>query len=49
MCSKVREYGCQVLDFNIPQYLPEEVERMQKSQLRLICPHLFYSQAFEQT
>ena len=45
----VLEYGCQVWNFNAPQYLSEEVERIQKRALRLICPHLSYSQALEQT
>ena len=45
----VLEYGCQVWNFNAPQYLSEEIERVQKRALRLICPHLSYSQALEQT
>ena len=45
----VLEYGCQVWNFNAPQYMSEEVERIQKRALRLICPHLSYSQALEQT
>ena len=45
----VLEYGCQVWNFNAPQCLSEEVERVQKRALRLICPHLSYSRALEQT
>ena len=45
----VLKYGCQVWNFNAPQYLSEEVERIQKRALRLICPHLPYNQALAQT
>ena len=47
----VLEYGCRVWNVNAPhdQYLSEEVERVQKRALRLICPHFPYSQALEQT
>ena len=50
MCIRsVLEYGCQAWNFNAPQYLSEEVKQVQKRALRLICPHLSYSQALEQT
>ena len=43
-------YSCQVWNFNAPQYLSEEVERIQKRALRLTCPHpISYNQALEQT
>ena len=46
----VLEYGCQVWNFNAPQYLSEEVERIHKRALRLICPHpIPDNQALEQT
>ena len=45
----VLEYGCQVWNFKDPQYLSEEVERIQKRALPLLCPHLSYNQALEQT
>ena len=43
----VLEYGCQTWNFGIPQYLSEEVERIQRRDLRIIYPHLCYRQALK--
>ena len=45
----VLDYGCQTWNFGIPQYLSEEVERIQRRALRIIYPHLSYRQASETT
>ena len=50
MCiQSALDYDCQVWNLNAAQYLSEEIERIQKRALRLICPHLSSSQALEQT
>ena len=36
----VLEYACQVWNFNSPDYLKEETERIQKIALRIICLNL---------
>ena len=43
----VLEYACQVWNFNSPDYLKEEIERIQKRALRIICPNLSYRRALE--
>ena len=37
----------QVWNFNSPDYLKEEIERIQKRALRIICPNLSYREALE--
>ena len=41
------EYTCQVWNFNSPYYLKEEIERIQKRGVRIICPNLSYRKALE--
>ena len=41
----VLEYGCQIWNYNSPDYLKEEIERIQRRALRIICPHLSYNKA----
>ena len=41
------EYACQVWYLNSPDYLKEEIERIQKRALRIICPDLAYRKALE--
>ena len=43
----VLEYTCQVWNFNSPYYLKEEIERIQKRGVRIICPNLSYRKALE--
>ena len=43
----VLEYACQVWNLNSPDYLKEEIERIQKRALRIICPDLSYRKALE--
>ena len=45
----VLEYACQVWNFSAPEYLKEEIERVQKRALRIICPHLSYRAALLET
>ena len=45
----VLEYACQVWNFSAPEYLKEEIERVQKRALRVICPHLSYRAALLET
>ena len=42
----VFEYASQVWHFNIPNYLCEEIEVVQKRVLRIIVPSLSYNRAF---
>ena len=39
----VLEYACQVWHFNIPEYLSDDIERVQKRALRIILPELCYA------
>ena len=42
----VLEYGCQIWNYNSPDYLKEElIDGMQRRALRIICPHLSYNKA----
>ena len=41
----VLEYGCQVWNYNSPDCLKEEIERIQMRTLRIICPHFSYRTA----
>ena len=41
------ECACQVWNFNSPYHLKEEIERIQKKGVRIICPNLPYRQALE--
>ena len=41
----VLEYGCQIWSYNSPDYLKEEIERIQRRALWIICPHLSYNKA----
>ena len=43
----VLEYACQVWHFNIPEYLSDDIERVQKRVLRIILPKLCYADARE--
>ena len=43
----VLEYSCQVWNFGAPDYLKEEIERIQKRALRLIFPDLSYREVLE--
>ena len=43
----VLQYACQVWHFNIPEYLSDEIERVQKRALRIILPELCYADARE--
>ena len=43
----VLEYACQVWHFNIPEYLSDDIERVQKRALRIILPELCYADARE--
>ena len=47
-CACIRsilEYSCQVFHTSLPQYLTEELERIQKRSLRIIFPDLSYKDA----
>ena len=39
----VLEYACQVWHFNIPGYLSDDIERVQRRALRIILPELSYN------
>ena len=41
----VLEYACQVWHFNIPGYLSDDIERVQRRALRIILPELSYNDA----
>ena len=41
----VLEYGCQVWNYNFPDYLKEKTKRIQKWALQIIHPHLSYRTA----
>ena len=46
-CSVIRsilEYACQVFHCNLPLYLSEEIERIQRRALRVIFPDCSYSE-----
>ena len=43
----VLEYACQVWHFNMPEYLSDDIERVQKRALRIILPELCYADARE--
>ena len=43
----VLEYACQVWHFNIPEYLSDDIERIQKRALGVILPELCYTDARE--
>ena len=43
----VLKYACQVWHFNIPEYLSDDIERVQKRTLRIILPELCYADARE--
>ena len=41
----VLEYACPVFHHSLPQYLSNEMERLQKRALRIIQPDLSYAEA----
>ena len=43
----VLDYACPVFHAGLPQYLSNEMERMQKRVLRIVYPALSYSKALE--
>ena len=45
----ILEYASQVWHFNIPDYLCEEIEALQKRAFRIIAPSLSYSNALKYT
>ena len=45
----VLEYGCQVWNYGVSQYLSDDVERVQRQALRIIYPDLSYRKALEVT
>ncbi len=45
----VLEYSCQVWHYNIPQYLSDEIEKIQKRACRIMDPSLSYRAARELT
>jgi hypothetical protein len=44
----ILEYACQVFHYGLPEYLSDQIERIQKKALRIICPDLSYSEAIEE-
>ena len=44
----ILEYACQVFHYGLPEYLSDQIERIQKRALRIICPDLSYSEAIEE-
>jgi hypothetical protein len=38
----------QVFHYGLPEYLSDQIERIQKRALRIICPDLSYSEAIEE-
>ena len=43
----VSEYSCEVWHYSLPQYLSDEIERIQRRALRIIFPELKYSEAMD--
>ena len=43
----VLEYSCEVWHYSLPQYLSDEIERIQRRALRIIFPELTYSEAMD--
>ena len=43
----VLEYSCEVWHCSLPQYLSDEIERIQRRALRIIFPELKYSEAMD--
>ena len=46
ICS-VLEYACQAFHTNLPAYLSDQIERVQKRVLRILFPEVSYSKALE--
>lgn len=49
-CSCIRsvlEYACQLFHSSLPQYLSDDIERIQKRAMRIILPNLSYTDAIE--
>ena len=49
-CTCIRsilEYACQTFHSSLPQYLSDDIERIQKRALRIIFPDLHYNEALE--
>ena len=44
----VSEYACQVLHNGLPEYLSEELEKIQRRALRIIFPDLGYQEALKE-
>ena len=44
----ILEYTCQVFHYGLPEYLSDQIERIQKRALRIVCPDLSYSEAIEE-
>ena len=45
----VFEYACQVLHFNIQEYLSEDIEQIQRRASRILLPLMSYSEAWDFT
>ena len=43
----VLEFSCQLLHRSLPKYLSDEIERIQRRALRIICPSLSYCEAID--
>jgi hypothetical protein len=39
----ILEYACQVFHYGLPEYLSDQIERIQKRALLIICPDFSYS------
>ena len=51
-CACIRsvlEYACQAFHTNLPAYLSDQTERVQKRVLRMLFPEVSYSKALEET
>ena len=49
-CTRIRsilEYACQAFHTNLPAYLSDQIERVQKRVLRILFPEVSYSKALE--
>ena len=46
--SSVIEYACQVYHYALPEYLSDDLKRLQRRALRIIHPFLSYSQSHDQ-
>ena len=44
----ILEYACQVFHYGLPEYLSDQIDRIQKRALRIICPDLSYAEAIEE-